>query len=430
MFDLARGLLDAGHRPVIYSPSLGAVAAAARARSIPVVDDLDRVGEAPDVIHGHHHLPTAVALLHFPSVPAIFVCHGWTPWQEAPLLLSRVRRYVAIDELCRERLVAENGVDPGTVHLLPNFVDLERFLPRAALPVRPARALIYSNYVAERHAAAVRQACATRGISVDIVGRASGRPTAEPEKLLAAYDLVFAKGRSALEALAVGAAVVLFDVEGLGPLVTSADLARLRRANFGRATLTSRAEADAIARRIQAYDPADATSVSSKIRAEVGLDRAVDQLLALYTGVLSEPDREGPGPFAELREVEAYLGSLSSLLADLDALRSRQRGADLEREAWRDEQRLLLEDRERLRATLAESQADRVATTARRIVELESTLAGSRGETEGLGHRVRRLEDELERVTTSRAWRARAALLSLPGVARLVRWSSRRSLPG
>ena len=36
------------------------------------------------------------------------------------------------------------------------------------------------------------------------------------------YDLVFAKARCALEAMAVGAAVVLCDTHGLGPMVTSA----------------------------------------------------------------------------------------------------------------------------------------------------------------------------------------------------------------
>src|SRR5688500_1599792 len=56
--DVALALLRRGHRPVAFSLVLGDVAAELRRATIPVVDDLTRLGEAPDVIHGHHHLET------------------------------------------------------------------------------------------------------------------------------------------------------------------------------------------------------------------------------------------------------------------------------------------------------------------------------------------------------------------------------------
>lgn len=59
--------------------------------------------------------------------------------------------------------------------------------------------------------------------------------------MLGGYDLVFAKARCALEAMAVGCAVVLCDVGGLGPLVTRAQVQHLRRWNFGRRTRLRRA---------------------------------------------------------------------------------------------------------------------------------------------------------------------------------------------
>src|SRR6185369_5533645 len=62
----------------------GEVAAEIRARGVAVVDDLDRLGEPPSIIHGQHHLEAMAAMLRFPTVPALFVCHGWLPWQEAP----------------------------------------------------------------------------------------------------------------------------------------------------------------------------------------------------------------------------------------------------------------------------------------------------------------------------------------------------------
>ena len=52
---------------------------------------------------------------------------------------------------------------------------------------------------------------------------------AQPERVLGRYDIVFAKAKAAMEAMAVGAAVVLCDFGGVGPMVTWADFDRLRR---------------------------------------------------------------------------------------------------------------------------------------------------------------------------------------------------------
>src|SRR5262245_51116048 len=104
--DVALALLRRGHAPIVYSAVPGEVAAELRAATIPVVDDLAAIGATPDIIHGHHHLETTAALLHFPDVPAISFCHGWLPWEEAPPpALPNVVGYVAVDDVCRDRLV-------------------------------------------------------------------------------------------------------------------------------------------------------------------------------------------------------------------------------------------------------------------------------------------------------------------------------------
>ncbi|HYX23518.1 MAG TPA: glycosyltransferase [Thermoanaerobaculia bacterium] len=105
VLEVATRLLALGHSPVVYSPRLGPLAAELRAATLPVVDDLAAVAEPPDVIHGQHHLPAMTALLHFPGVPALFVSHGWVPWEEAPPRFPRILRYVAVDYTTRERLV-------------------------------------------------------------------------------------------------------------------------------------------------------------------------------------------------------------------------------------------------------------------------------------------------------------------------------------
>src|SRR5205085_9379000 len=97
------------------------------------------------------------------------------------------------------------------VGVLLQFVDLERCRPRPPLPAKPRRALILCNQTKENaYLEAARAACAGAGVSLDVYGLGVGRPCERPGELLAAYDIVFAKGRTALEALAVGASVVVY----------------------------------------------------------------------------------------------------------------------------------------------------------------------------------------------------------------------------
>src|SRR6185503_12317531 len=208
--ELALWLLRNGHSPIVYSSKLGEVASEIRQATVPVVDDLADVAVQPDLIHGQHHVETMTALLHFPHTPAVFFCHGWLPWEETPPHFPRILRYVAVDDTCRDRLVCEHGIEEEVVRVILNFVDLKRFVPRGELSAKPRRALVFSNSASETtYVANVREACRRAGISLDVVGSKAGRTSERPEKILGQYDIVFAKARCALEALAVGTAVVL-----------------------------------------------------------------------------------------------------------------------------------------------------------------------------------------------------------------------------
>ncbi|MBI5894874.1 MAG: glycosyltransferase, partial [Desulfobacterales bacterium] len=211
--DLAMALVRRGHFPMAYSPILGDVAGALRRATIPVVGKLEELNAVPDLIHGHHHLEAMSAMLHFHGTPAIFVCHGWAPWEESPPVFPAIRRYVAVDDLCRERLYSTPGVRSEQVEVLYNFIDLERFKRRAELPKQARTALVFSNYASEgKRLETIRRACARVGIpKVDVAGFGSGRVVAKPENFLRRYDLVFAKARCALEALAIGATVIVAD---------------------------------------------------------------------------------------------------------------------------------------------------------------------------------------------------------------------------
>jgi hypothetical protein len=268
------------------------------------------VSEPPDIIHGQHTHETLTALLAFPGVPAVRVHHGWN--DAPPHAFPRILRHVAVDHTVRDRLVSEWGVRPDRIEVLHNFVDPATLPPRGPLPPRPARALVFSNN-ASHHLAAVRKACAARGIEVDAVGADVGKVTDRPGDVLGRYDIVFAKARCALEALAVGAAVVLCDRAGVGPMVLPDNFDELRRFNFGLRTLREPVSPDAIARQLARYDPASAAAVSTRVRSEATIDTAVGRLLALYLEVIDEWE-EAPRTSVdeEMRCAADYLQRISA----------------------------------------------------------------------------------------------------------------------
>ena len=310
--ELATHLLRRGHKPIVYSTKLGETARELRDATVPVVDSLDALGCAPDLIHGQHHVETMTALLRFPNTPAVFFCHGWLPPQESAPQHPRILRFVAVDETCRDRLLFENAAPQERVCVILNSVDLDQFIPRPPLPAKPTRALVFSNKATEStHLGAVREACRRAQLTLDVIGEGVDNVSARPQEVLGQYDIVFAKARCALEALAVGNAVVLCDSVGLGPMVTTGEMDRLQRLNFGVRTLQDAIDPQLLEREIARYDPADAAEVSRRIRASAGRESAIDQIIALYQDIISEYERTGgPDLDAEGRAEASYLQQL------------------------------------------------------------------------------------------------------------------------
>ncbi|HEY7509457.1 MAG TPA: glycosyltransferase family 4 protein [Vicinamibacteria bacterium] len=330
--DLAVGLLRQGHHPIVYSTDLGDLAREIRLATVPVVDDLGALSVRPDVVHGNHHAELITALLRFPAVPGVHACHAWYYADAFPPRFPRIRRYVAVDDTCRDRLVYEEGIPEDRVRVVFNAVDLTRFRPRPPLPARPRRAVVFSNYASEgTHLPVVREVAARLGVTLEVIGEGAGVPHARPEEVLGQFDLVFAKARCALEAMAVGAAVVLCDATGSGPLVTAAEVDRLRRLNFGIRALAGPLHPDLLTREASRYDPDDAREVSRRIRAGASLETKVGELLAVYAEVLAEQARAAPGdPAAEARAAADYLRWVTPQWRETLTLRERLRRVEEE----------------------------------------------------------------------------------------------------
>lgn len=436
--DVALALLERGHSPIAYSSLLGEVADELRAATVTVIDRLDALAVAPDLIHGHHHLETMTALLHFPNVPALSFCHGWLPWEEMPPKFSRISRYVAVDQTCRDRLILEHGIPEQRVRLLLNFVDLKRFKSRAALPQKPKRALVFSNYASEENILpTIRAACVQSNISLDAVGMCSRNSTSRPESLLPHYDLVFAKGRAALEALAVGNAVVLCDAVGVGPIVTTGNMEKLRQLNFGVRALRNPMETGVLCHEIARYNAIDAAQVCAWVRHTAGMDSALEDLLNLYEEVVEEhKSTPASDTAAEMPEVSTYLRHWVRNLTAQHEARVQHEHLKIEHQKQRreydlvtDQYRQLREEHERLKDEVDRLQNQHQQLEAERQAQFEEhrhikekyeslhcDLDSLREQHWQLQVERQRLQSDLAEVFSSSTLRLRDRVVGLPFV--------------
>ena len=392
-FDIATGLQRRGHRVIVYSSLLGKTATDLRLRGVPTIDDLSALTETPDVIHGQHHLDAAAACLRFPETPAVYVCHGWLPWQETPVTLASVRRFVAVSTLTRDYLIT-TGADPTLVSIIPNFVDVERFKntrPRGA-PFR--RALAYGNAWRPGSIAlkVLRQACNDMGLEFETVGAANGNSADRPETLLPTFDIVFAAGRSALEAMACGCAVIVADAAGIHDLVTTGSFEHQKNFNFGLGLFAGRdvtpERVDAALRKINADDVARTTEL---VREQMNLDRAIAQWERVYAhavaaGPVSAPEMITSASRFVVKHKKAVIHFEDEVRSAKDRL------AELATEK-------LYAEREAARLkTLCDTLQEEKTSLQEDKTSLETMLGQCRSE-------LAAVESQINLITTSRSWR-------------------------
>jgi hypothetical protein len=282
---LADALRRAGHQPMIFAPALGPQAERMRASGYIVVDRLASLPQRPDVMHLQHVTPALMALAAFPDVPAVFSTHSATFEIEAPRPHPQIRRFVAVDDLCRARALQRN-ISEDRLSVILNAVDLTRFSTRPPLPPKPKAALMLTKTWEQQ--SLVRAACAKAGLTLDELGPATREMSDQLERVLPRYDIVFATARMALEAAVVGCAVVVADGRGFAGMLGSENLQAWRRLNFGVGLLTAPVTSAALDAAIAAYDAFDAATVSAHLRTEASSDGYAAAYLELYAQAIAE----------------------------------------------------------------------------------------------------------------------------------------------
>jgi hypothetical protein len=320
--ELALAFVRRGHRVAAFSSRLGETAELLREAAVPVIDTPESCPFVPDIIHGQHHLDAMAAVLAFPQSPAIFYCHGGYPWLERPPQHPRILRHAAMCDVLADLLAVEHNLDPGRILTIPNWVDLLRFPNVRILPPQPANALIFHSLLPHhRHGEIIRQACAACGIAVDLSIDWTPEQQKCPGDQLLQYDIAFAAGRSALEALAAGCAVVPVSAEASLHWVWPENFTHLRGQNFSPRQHDAKMSASVIGEILARYDAAKSAAATAMVRNTCTLEHAADQLLELYQQVIIEwKNSAAPDPDAERRALLKYLRGLAPAVRDVESL--------------------------------------------------------------------------------------------------------------
>ncbi len=289
-FELAYALRGRGHRVAIYSPVLGELAVHARKCGIPVTNRIEHINFVPDVIHGNHNKVLMIALIRFPRTPAIFTCHdSSTTYDAAPPRVRRIMRYAAIDAACRDRLMVE-GVPEHEISLIVNGVDLSQYALRSQIAETPQSALIIAKNDANPDAiAAIKKACKVRGIKVTAVGAGVGKVVSDLPVRCRKADVVFAYSRSAVEAAATGAMVILADSTGFGGVMTPEMLATWPNNLISHRHMVADAVTEALVLdALDAYHVDMVQAAAQAVHQKLGLDSIAAVWEQLYLQVIAE----------------------------------------------------------------------------------------------------------------------------------------------
>jgi glycosyltransferase involved in cell wall biosynthesis len=280
-YTVARALLERGHRPTMVSPIVGEVGERIRASRVPVVDELQKVQGHPDVLHCQHNVMALAARDWFPGAPLVYHSHGTVPLPEQPPSVDlNVQRYVAVSDMVRRHLESR-GVPGSLIRVLENPVDLRRFAPRRELSPTPRRALVLSAVMDGGTLGVIREACARMDIELDVVGL-DGARTWDVERRIDTADVVFSLGRGAIESMAAGRAVFVYDHFGADGWVTPETVDDLASHTFSGKRFARRLTPDELVAELERYDPAMGPANRRIAEGRYDIEAHVDRLLGVY----------------------------------------------------------------------------------------------------------------------------------------------------
>jgi hypothetical protein len=414
-----------GHEVLLFAPELGPFADHARRRGLDVQDNPRELPAACDVVFAQDGIVACELARRYPQALMIFrVCSDVFDFELPPQLDGLVDLMVVLSDRY-ERLAKACAVKVPVLRLrVP--IDIDRLVPLGTLRERPQRAVLLGNYPEREEL--VREVWGRRGVEVRRVG--VDVQSYDVAAAVADADIVVAKSRAALDAMACGRAVYVYDVFGGDGWVTPESYAALEADNFAGQATDRVIDAAALADDLGGY------------RQEMGVvnrdlvlqhHSARDHVIALLNAIGERaPQDRGPAPLQEMARLIAL-----QLSWELTAREFRVMHWPLREHAARSEQRALeaAEVARQAAATARQAEKERDealahARQAERVLDdaLAQARQAERERDDALAHarqleaklaetasadEVIALQRQLDGIHSSRAWKLANAYWTL-----------------
>jgi hypothetical protein len=360
-----------GHGVVIHALETGPMSEFASERGIEVVTDPDELDGRCDAIIVQDSVLAYQLAERYPDTPQLFrAASDVYDLQLPPALPGLVGAVVVCSERVRARIAAL-AVD-HEIHRLRQPIDTERFVPAGALADSPRVALLLSNYLRDERFTAIVGALEARGIEVRRVGSRGGA-TCSPEREIWEADIVVAKGRAALEGMACGKAVFVYDQFGGDGWVTPDRYPVMEADNFAGLTRTPIATRAQFEAELDGYLPSMGPVNRELAVGNHGARAHAHELLAVLKSL--QPAAAGQTPLQELSRLARVQWRTELRAISLEqtshAAHERAQRAEAELDALRGQYARVIVDHERVivdHGALAEELARlRVLCSTRRV---------------------------------------------------------------
>jgi hypothetical protein len=330
-------LMRLGHEVVLYAPELGPFADHARRRGLDVCGSLRELPEQCDVVFAQDGIVAYELAERYPEALSVFrICGDVYDFQLPPQLEGVVDLVVVLSGRY-ERLAAAIAVSVPVVRLrVP--VDVNRLVPLGPLRERVERAVLLGNYPARDDL--VQSAWGPAGVDVRRVGFTDH--AYDVAEAIADADVVVAKSRAALDAMACGRAVYVLDVFGGDGWVTPERYPALEADHFAGQATERVLDAASLAADLAGYSP-EMGPVNRDLVLQHHDPR--DHVLALLEALGEQRPRERPrAPLRELARLTALQWSWEETAREFRGMYWPMRAHVVRVEHERDEARRALEE--------------------------------------------------------------------------------------
>lgn len=251
-YSLVKEFLRQNHEIFLYSTRIGQVADKYTEIGVLVTDEISSLPDDVDIIHAQHRAEAISVYYKYPSVPMVFTSHGIIPWQEKPVFIPSIVKYVAVSEEVQQHLIQNWDIQEDQISIIRNGIDQTRFRPSTPVYEKPETILLLSNRYTPDVKEVLEEAANKASMKLNIVGQSHNNVWDVEEEILNS-DVVVSLGRGILEAMSCGRLPLVFDYNGGDGIVTPDTYYDFRQKNFSGRVNSEKYTADQIIGLIQKF---------------------------------------------------------------------------------------------------------------------------------------------------------------------------------